>query len=259
VEFVDIILCAVSSLSKDELNRILKNAEENGLQILSRIVKVSRWPAYNACQLAEFKTLWPVNLRKDTTRYNSPRFKLIFRVVKNASQEAAEMRRFMLETINLSKQNRLANQNDLPITALLTNPKTSEVLLTAYDTRISTCHPLNHPIMNLLKQLPSLLPTDTSTAPAQDPYSDEEEQYYAATYDVYITHEPCTMCCMALVHSRIRRLVFWQGMATGARGLGWMKGDEEGTLNHCYMCFEGIEGALSSDIGVEDLGKDVLA
>jgi tRNA(Arg) A34 adenosine deaminase TadA len=183
----------------------------------SRIEKVSQWPAYNTRQLAEFRTLWPVNLQKDTTRYNTPRFKLIFRAIKNTSKEAAEMQHFMLETINLSKQNRLANQNDLPITALLTNPKTSEVLLTAHDTWISTCHPLNHPIMNLLKQLPSLLPTDASAAPAQDLYSDEEEQYYAATYDVYITHEPCAMCCMALVHSCIRRLVFWQGMATGAR------------------------------------------
>jgi tRNA-specific adenosine deaminase 3 len=113
--------------------------------------------------------------------------------------------------------------------------------------------------MNLLKQLPTLLPTDTSTSPPRNLSSDEEEQYYAATYDVYITHEPCTMCCMALVHSRIRRLVFWQGMPTGARGLGWMKGDEDGTLNHRYMCFEGIEGALGRDIGLENLGKDVHA
>jgi tRNA-specific adenosine deaminase 3 len=168
------------------------------------------------------------------------------------------MKRFMLETIALSKENQKANKSDLAITAIVVNPKTSEVLLTAHDTRLSSRHPLNHAVMNSLKQLPSLLPGDTTTA-RHDLYPDEEEQYYAASYDVYITHEPCTMCCMALVHSRIRRLVFWRGMPTGGRGLGWMKGDEEGTLNHRYMCFEGIEGALDHDIGVEELSGDVHA
>jgi tRNA-specific adenosine deaminase 3 len=168
------------------------------------------------------------------------------------------MSQFMLQTISLTKTS--TTPNDLPIAALLTNPKTSEVLLTAHDTRISTGHPLNHAIITLLKQLPSLLPVDEITAATSELDSDDEEQYYANMYDVYITHEPCTMCCMALVHSRIRRLVFWKGMATGARELGWMKGDEEeGTLNHRYLCFEGIECALGDGIGVEELGKDVCA
>ena len=167
------------------------------------------------------------------------------------------MRQFMLQTISLTKASN--TQNDLRIAALLTNPKTSEVLLTAYDTRISTRHPLNHAIINLLNQLPSLLPNEPSaTVPEID--LNEEEQYYANMYDVYITHEPCTMCCMALVHSRIRRLVFWKGMDTGARELGWMKGDEEeGGLNHRYLSFQGIEGGLGEGIGVEELDRIVCA
>jgi tRNA-specific adenosine deaminase 3 len=165
------------------------------------------------------------------------------------------MRRFMLETITSSSQNRTLDPNDFPITAMLVNPQTSEILLTAHDTRISSRHPLNHPIMLLLKQLPSLLPADTSAAAPED----DEGQYYANMYDVYITHEPCTMCSMAMVHSRVRRLIFWKGMHTGAAWLGWMKGDEEGTLNHRYMSFQGIEGALGDNISVEEIPDDVCA
>jgi tRNA(Arg) A34 adenosine deaminase TadA len=71
------------------------------------------------------------------------------------TKEASEMSRFMIETMDASKSQ---NPNDLPITALLVNPQTSEILLTAHDTRITSRHPLNHPVMLLLKQLPSLLP-----------------------------------------------------------------------------------------------------
>ena len=166
------------------------------------------------------------------------------------------MRRFMLETLNQSEQNITLHPHDLPITALLVNPQTSEILLTANDTRVSSRHPLNHPVMLLLNQLPSLLPANTSAAA---PENEDEKQYYANMYDVYVTHEPCTMCCMAMVHSRVRRLIFWKKMRTGAGFLGWMKGDEEGTLNHRYMCFEGIEGALGEGIGVGELRDDVCA
>jgi tRNA-specific adenosine deaminase 3 len=182
---------------------------------------------------------------------------LIIRELKNPAKEAAEMRKFMLRTISLSKGDETRNPDDLSIAALIVNPKTSEVLLTAHDIRISTRHPLNHSVMVLLNKLPSLLPAD-APAVVLDDGKEDEEQYYASMYDVYVTHEPCTMCCMALIHSRIRRLIFWKGMPTGAKVLGWMKGDEEDmTLNHRYMCFEGIEGALGDDIGVEDLDKDI--
>lgn len=69
VDIIDIILCAASTLSGKEVGEIVEEAQERGIEIKPRLVKVSRWPAYTTKQLEEFKTLWPVALRKDTTRY----------------------------------------------------------------------------------------------------------------------------------------------------------------------------------------------
>lgn len=171
-------------------------------------------------------------------------------------KEAVEMRKFMLQAISLYNENITHQANDLPISALLIDTKSSNVLLTAHDTRVSTKHPLNHAVMNLLNKLS----THILCQPAHDLKDGEEEQYYAQMYDVYTTHEPCTMCCMALVHSRIRRLIFWKATKTGARELGWMKGDEEDpTLNHRYLCFEGIDGALEEGDQVAELNSDIYA
>jgi tRNA-specific adenosine deaminase 3 len=244
VDIIDIILCSVSSVTKDELKDILKKAEEMGIQFSPRIQKVSRWPAYTTRQAAEFNSLWPTTLRKDSTR-----------VIKISTDELEIMTTFMRHNISLSMEKRKESPGDLLVSAILVDSRTSKILLTAHDTRVSTSHPLNHAIMNLLNKLPSLLPAEVSLV-----RRNEDDQYYASMYDVYITHEPCTMCCMALVHSRIRRLIFWQGTATGAREIGWMKGDDiDGLLNHRFLSFEGIPGALGEEIEVEQLSEDTYA
>ncbi|KAI9679193.1 MAG: tRNA-specific adenosine deaminase subunit tad3 [Caeruleum heppii] len=75
----------------------------------------------------------------------------------------------------------------------------------------------------------SLSSSTTPPSPSQSstqslPLTPLESHFYTAptaplpTYlcldlDVYVTHEPCVMCCMALLHSRVRRVVFGRRMA----------------------------------------------
>jgi len=44
---------------------------------------------------------------------------------------------------------------------------------------------------------------------AQGKRSRDEEDYLCQDCDVVLTVEPCIMCAMALVHSRVRRVAFW--------------------------------------------------
>lgn len=62
--------------------------------------------------------------------------------------------------------------------------------------------------------------------------------YLCTGYDLYVTHEPCCMCCMALIHSRIRR-VFYLVQTESFGGLeSFYRIHEIPSLNHHYRVFK---------------------
>jgi len=65
-----------------------------------------------------------------------------------------------------------------------------------------------------------------------------ERPYLCTGYDAYIVQEPCAMCAMALVHSRLRRVVFCKPNSCGGMlgGSGW-KLHSKPTLNHHYTVY----------------------
>jgi hypothetical protein len=70
-DVLDVILCATSTLTEDEMEEVVGDAGEQGIQLVVREEKVSTWPAYTPFQLDEFKKLWPTGLRIDSSRYLS--------------------------------------------------------------------------------------------------------------------------------------------------------------------------------------------
>uniref|UniRef100_A0A1L8DGD4 Putative subunit of trna-specific adenosine-34 deaminase n=1 Tax=Nyssomyia neivai TaxID=330878 RepID=A0A1L8DGD4_9DIPT len=60
--------------------------------------------------------------------------------------------------------------------------------------------------------------------------------YLCTGYDVYVLQEPCVMCAMALVHSRIRRIFFHQQTPQGAL-MSIVQLQTVRELNHHYQVF----------------------
>ena len=80
---------------------------------------------------------------------------------------------------------------------------------------------------------------------------DPAEPYMCTGYDCYTVHEPCAMCAMALVHSRVKRIVFLRkdaerGMLGGSFRLHSLQGQY---LNHHYEVYHWDEGAEMGNAG----------
>jgi len=64
--------------------------------------------------------------------------------------------------------------------------------------------------------------------------------YLCTGYDLYVTREPCVMCAMALVHSRIRRVFYGcRDSVMGALGSRYKIHTQAG-LNHHFEVFCGV-------------------
>jgi len=125
---------------------------------------------------------------------------------------------------------RWRDKGELPIAAYVPAPYEAPedapppIAFMAHDTRQTTAHPLRHAVMNVIRQIADhrassdVEPLEPELSPDGD--SPRNGTNYLLTSQIlFTTHEPCIMCSMALLHSRVKEVVYLHPMAkTGGCG-----------------------------------------
>ncbi|MXQ91091.1 hypothetical protein E5288_WYG005569 [Bos mutus] len=210
------------------------------------LVPVPVRPPLTRSQFEEARTHWPTTFHED---------RQVTRALAGclfSAQERAAMQAHMERAVWAAQQ--AASKGLRAVGAVVVDPASGRVLATGHDCS-SAASPLLHAAMVCIDLVArgqgcgayNLAPHPAcSFAPAVRAGSvrklDEDEDglpYVCTGYDLYITREPCAMCAMALVHSRVRRVFYGAPSPDGALGTRFRL-HARPDLNHRFQAFRGI-------------------
>ncbi|KAI9316090.1 cytidine deaminase-like protein [Dichotomocladium elegans] len=220
-----LLLCEASALTLEDLKAKIHEHGFDGIISPERL-PVSRHAPLNRAQFEAWKHLWPLVYREDTRQ--DPKFSSV-----DIMTIQENMRALLLE----------AASGAIVARARVVDPATNRLVAQGEDTRSASGHPLHHAVMNCIDAVAKKERGDETGGRLKRKSSQvagEESSVYLCTgYDMYITHEPCAMCAMALVHSRIGRVFYSRSSNTGCLGTLY-KIHCYPSLNHHYRVFKDV-------------------
>ncbi|GAM21520.1 hypothetical protein SAMD00019534_046950 [Acytostelium subglobosum LB1] len=217
---------------------------------------VPRYPPLTHAIWTEWNKIWPLVFKSHF--FSTPLVPTLEDI------ELSRMVTFMKRAI---KQANIAKSLGFnPVGCVIVDPETDEVHVATHDMSPSssssgkmaaTCNHLLSPILShctmnaihkLAEQHQSVHATklkmagiDLSTSNGVQTHPNSEEDAYLATdLCLYITREPCIMCSMALVHSRIKRVVFGTPQPQAGGLGGTLKVHTQKSINHRFQVYRGI-------------------
>ncbi|XP_066487060.1 probable inactive tRNA-specific adenosine deaminase-like protein 3 [Tiliqua scincoides] len=208
------------------------------------LAQVPVYPPLTRAQYEEAVTHWPVSFHENK-RVSQALSGCLF-----APLEKAAMQSHMEVAIQAAKQG--ARQGMEPVGAVVVDSTTGRVLAVGHDCR-NGVHPLLHAAMVCIdlvahgqgggaysyQDYPACSSFQVDSSSAQSSPLGDGLPYICTGYDMYLTREPCTMCAMALVHSRIERVFYGVQSSHGALGTNYHIHSRK-DLNHRYEVFRGI-------------------
>ncbi|KAI8819621.1 cytidine deaminase-like protein [Fimicolochytrium jonesii] len=230
--------------------------------------QVSRYAAITREQFEEWKQLWPMSYHDHAIKLDAP----------PTDEEIALAQRWMREVVQLARSVAIEDEGRglRANAAVMVDPATNTRLVVADDCRAS--HPLGHATMRCIaavaerenrrrgnadfnedavvgQKRKAHADDEATTTPWSSSLSDQlggaaatagKSGYLCTDLDLYVLREPCSMCAMALVHSRIGRVFYAVREPHGALGSAY-KVHIHPSLNHHYKVFRDLCGGEARD------------
>jgi len=247
-----VALCSVTEMDHSELAQSISGFSPHLASLDPYVVSIPKTPAHDQSQLITKHAIWPVTLAPFQRKQDaSPRF---WSFARRKWVEAGIKR-----VINLGLE--ASRKGELPTAVYCTSPPVSlwprfeeegfipptpGLRASSHDTRNSENHPLRHAILNCIASIARL-----RTVP---PFSEIQKQatrngadYLLTSLSLFTLHEPCTMCTMALLHSRVREVfyVFPSGKSGGFEGELGVHSRKD--LNHRFEVWKWKDLDLTDD------------
>lgn len=131
------------------------------------------------------------------------------------------------------------------------NEEQLKISFSSHDTRFEARHPLKHAVINLIRQIADhRAETDVSGN------VENGAHYLLTSLSLFITHEPCIMCSMALLHSRVKEVFYLIPMAKtgGCGGIACLPNLEG--VNHRFAIYRWSGDDARHGFNVDDVHID---
>lgn len=242
---IDNVLDENNRSDANSRTKLLELISFNNLNMEKRMIPGR--PARSQTELAQWMNIdhgngwWPtIYFNKQSTEYRQKELDLSF------TEEWGPMRKHLLEAIDDAKKyqgqkSRISSFRGCG--AVIVCPESNRIISRSFDEwsaklqegrdnggdfkKLLLGNPLNTPPMLAIQGV-SRIERQHAVGKGMDSESFKSGQYLCTGYDVYTTREPAVFEAMALVHSRVRRVVF----CFGDKDEGGLGGTGRGTSVH---------------------------
>lgn len=229
-----IILMLANNMSLEQCKDALQimKFDSSGLSGEPKVVAVPRSMPITCNQYEQSQKLWPCKFHPDK-RLESILSGKMFDLLQLATIE-----RHMKMALECAKSTNSA------VGAVMVDPTDDLIIAQSGDFRIK--HPVKHAVMCVIDEVAKTQgggawDTDTKSSITKISSADKTGPYLCTGYDLYVTREPCVMCAMALVHSRVKRVFFGCESNNESGGLaGKVSIHHLKNINHHFEVFAGV-------------------